>query len=219
MTKTVASTGMSVALAAILLLAQPAAAQEIIVTNIAQPQCLSFSKDMARGTRSADVVALQKFLVRQGYLGGDMSNATGYFGPLTEGSLRAFQASRSIPQSGRTDLVTRAAIMMASCGVLGYELPNYIPLFRGVFGPNSIKVGEAGQWTAIVNNEYSKHFTVSVSWGDGALSQAQTMQMQGSHAVTLPHTFMSKGLYKVIFSVANAGGKINTSQITVEVTE
>lgn len=201
-------------------MAASASAQEIIVTNVpSAPQCLSFAADMARGTRGADVVALQKFLVGQGYLGGDSTNATGYFGPLTEGSVRAFQASRSIPQTGRVDLVTRAAIMMASCGVLGIELPNYIPLFRGVFGPTTLKVGEAGQWTAIVNNEYSKNFTVSVAWGDGTLSEALPMEMQGSHAVSLPHTFMTKGQYSLIFSVANTAGKRNTSQVTVEVTE
>ena len=162
---------------------------------------------------------LKHFLVAQGYLGADSRKATGFVGPLTQASVQAFQASRLIPETGRADLVTRAAIMIASCGTSAYDIPNYVPLFRGLHGPATVKVGEAASWTGIVNNEYSAHFTTSVSWGDGSLSLAQAVHAQASHAQSFPHTFSRAGTYAIVFTVSNPSDKKNTSTFLVTVVE
>ncbi|OHB08434.1 MAG: hypothetical protein A3I19_00115 [Candidatus Zambryskibacteria bacterium RIFCSPLOWO2_02_FULL_38_13] len=58
----------------------------------------SLNRNLSRGSGGSDVIALQQFLVRQGLLSSD--NATGYFGPITETAIKAFQKSQNIVSSG-----------------------------------------------------------------------------------------------------------------------
>lgn len=55
------------------------------------------SRTLTEGEQSDDVRALQEFLRTEGYLS---ANATGYFGPLTRGALRGWQAAQGIVSSG-----------------------------------------------------------------------------------------------------------------------
>lgn len=202
----------------LLSVASPVHAQGIVVTNLELPaQCLTVTHDLSRGMRAPEVVALQKFLLAQGYLEGNPAHTTGFFGPITERSVLAFQASRQIPQTGRADLVTRAAVMIASCGKTAFDMPKYIPMFRGIHGPVVVSRGETESWTAIVNNEYSSKYRVLVSWGDGSLSEALPKQSIGSDAFTFEHSFAQPGEYDIVFTVTNQAGRSNTSQVTVRV--
>ena len=56
-----------------------------------------FSRSLSLGDQGSDVTALQQFLVSQGYL---HAVPTGYFGPLTEAAVQAFQTAQGIVSSG-----------------------------------------------------------------------------------------------------------------------
>jgi peptidoglycan hydrolase-like protein with peptidoglycan-binding domain len=164
------------------------------------------------------VRSLQAFLLEQGFLTTE-SHVTGFFGPHTESALRNFQISRQIPQTGRADIVSRAAIMIATCGRTPYDIPSYVPLFRGLFGSVQGSVRAEHTWTAIVNNEFSTHFAVSVAWGDGTASDSQRIDAIGSHALPFTHAYASRGTYDAVFTVTNPAGKKNTSTITIRIEE
>ncbi|OHB19172.1 MAG: hypothetical protein A2854_00685 [Parcubacteria group bacterium RIFCSPHIGHO2_01_FULL_56_18] len=77
-------------------------AAALIVSAVALPAfaatCPSIARTLARGATGADVTALQQFLITQGVLSAD--SATGYFGPLTEKAVQAFQQKQNLVSSG-----------------------------------------------------------------------------------------------------------------------
>ena len=81
--------------------------------------CPIITRTLRRGSRGADVRALQVYLISQGLLPDD--SATSYFGLLTKGAVQEWQASHGIISSGSTaatgwglvGLKTRAAL--ANC--------------------------------------------------------------------------------------------------------
>ncbi len=64
-----------------------------------------FSRERRRGESGDDVTQLQQFLADFGYFPFD-GTPTGYFGPLTENSLTAYQKALRIPTTGRLDSTT-----------------------------------------------------------------------------------------------------------------
>lgn len=56
-----------------------------------------FDRELGVGTRGDDVVALQQYLTDIGFYTGPI---TGYFGPLTEAGVKAFQSANGIPNTG-----------------------------------------------------------------------------------------------------------------------
>ena len=75
------------------LLAQLSAAQGVPVSVV----CPNLARTLVRGSRGADVTALQTFLISRGHMSG---TATGYFGVLTEASVQKFQAEQGVVNSG-----------------------------------------------------------------------------------------------------------------------
>src|SRR3989338_1023839 len=57
----------------------------------------TFTRNLARGSRGDDVRTLQQFLIAQNLL--SPASATGFFGLLTEGAVKNFQALRGIVSS------------------------------------------------------------------------------------------------------------------------
>jgi peptidoglycan hydrolase-like protein with peptidoglycan-binding domain len=69
-----------------------------------------FLRDLAVGSEGDDVRVLQQMLVGQGLLRSE--SVIGYFGPLTQQALAAFQSARGIsPASGYFGPLTRATVM------------------------------------------------------------------------------------------------------------
>jgi Putative peptidoglycan binding domain len=66
---------------------------------------------LARGAMGTSVQRLQQRLLRSGFLSqGAFATGPGVYGPRTEAAVRAFQASRGLPQSGQADARTQAAL-------------------------------------------------------------------------------------------------------------
>lgn len=72
----------------------------------------SFNTNLTVGSKGADVVALQSFLVSKGFLVMPAGVAMGSFGPLTRNAVKAFQLSKNIsPAAGYFGPITRQAVM------------------------------------------------------------------------------------------------------------
>lgn len=82
------------------------------------PPCYLFSTDLQIGSKGADVVALQTWLIEHGY---DIPAITqefaskGYYGPATAIAVKRYQASVGIESTGYFGPETRASVN-ASCG-------------------------------------------------------------------------------------------------------
>ena len=60
-------------------------------------RCPSLYRDLSLGASGADIVALQSFLADEGFF---HANATGFFGPITEASVQAWQSAQGVVRSG-----------------------------------------------------------------------------------------------------------------------
>jgi len=79
------------------------------VSNVVSAAGLTFTQNLAVGTRGNDVFALQQILIEDGYL--KISTSTGYFGSLTAKALAAWQAAVGIsPSAGYFGPVSREKI-------------------------------------------------------------------------------------------------------------
>ncbi len=66
-----------------------------------------FTRELGVGSTGLDVTELQKLLTSLGFYNGPI---TGYFGPLTQAGVKAFQASKGINQTGYVGPLTLAAL-------------------------------------------------------------------------------------------------------------
>lgn len=66
-----------------------------------------FEHFMGVGDDDADVSELQKRLIAEGYLAGEV---TGYYGPVTEAAVKKYQKAKGLPQTGYVARDTRAAL-------------------------------------------------------------------------------------------------------------
>ncbi|MBV9159622.1 MAG: IPT/TIG domain-containing protein [Candidatus Kaiserbacteria bacterium] len=76
--------------------------------------CIVPQRDLARGSRSSDVLDLQTALSEQGYF---TAQPIGVFGPMTLRALIAFQRANGVPQTGFFGPLTRAALIKR-CGTV-----------------------------------------------------------------------------------------------------
>jgi len=189
-----------------------ARAQTITVST---NQCVNLATDLSLGMRSNDVKTLQAFLSSESLV--LPKHVTGYFGPITEAAVKKYQASRQIAQTGTVNAATRSTITLFTCGSSNADFPNYVPMVRGLFGPQKVKAGAEGLYAVIINNEFSSHFSVVFDWGDGTKSQPQTINAKATHALTPTHVYTTPGTYDVNVFVTNPSGKVNGSTISVVV--
>ncbi|MBI2674009.1 MAG: peptidoglycan-binding protein [Candidatus Zambryskibacteria bacterium] len=71
----------------------------------------TFNANLTIGSRGADVVSLQQFLVARGFLQMPLAVAYGYFGPLTRAAVARWQTANGItPPAGFFGPISRAAI-------------------------------------------------------------------------------------------------------------
>jgi peptidoglycan hydrolase-like protein with peptidoglycan-binding domain len=91
------------------------------------------NRNLSRGSSGSDVTNLQQFLVSKGYTTAD--NITGFFGPVTEAAIKAFQRAEGIVSSGdpvstgygNVGPSTRARINALAGGATAPSLPATAP--------------------------------------------------------------------------------------------
>lgn len=115
--------------------------------------CVSIARDLAYGSRGADVTALQKFLVGENYPGSGTWMITGYFGSATRQAVKNFQGKRGIAPTGIADAQTRAAIQDAACGRTTYTLfdsaPAIVNTYSGNLSVNSLSATAGNTGTSV----------------------------------------------------------------------
>jgi len=141
--------------------------------------CLAFTHTLSRGNSGADVLALQNFLIAQGFLSAD--SATGFFGAHTEAAVQQFQASKNIVSSGAPGTTgyglvgsrTRAALQQ-NCAPTPVPLPT-CPLAPVPDTPC------LGTWSAITDTNGCTH-----SWQCSVPLSAVQSSCTNTVALTCP---------------------------------
>jgi peptidoglycan hydrolase-like protein with peptidoglycan-binding domain len=80
-------------------------------------QAYNFASDLTVGSTGADVVALQTWLVNNGYLVMPAGTAMGYFGQITKTAVAKYQANVGLPSTGFFGPLTRAKLSMGGAVV------------------------------------------------------------------------------------------------------
>ncbi len=158
--------------------------------------CPTLSEDFGRGysdkhSRGDAVSALQRFLekARADYSAG----VTGYFGPETEGAVKAWQAAHGVPATGFVGPLTRAAIAHA-CNSSHRDdaVPSAYHSSISLFAQPTI--GEAPLPVRFSTSGASSTQQYILTYGDGSISGA----FSGSS--TIMHTYAKAGDYTATLS-------------------
>jgi peptidoglycan hydrolase-like protein with peptidoglycan-binding domain len=156
----------------------PAAQAEVPIASPAS--CPVFLRTLSRGESGADVLALQQYLIAQGFLTGD--SATGFFGPATESAVQAWQATHGIVSSGTPISTgygvagsrTRAAITSA-CATAAQTNPVQNPVTTSCPIAPQPSLPCAGTWSAVANtNGCTLYWQCSVPLPQLSASAAST---------------------------------------------
>ena len=161
----------------------------------------TFAKDLAVGSKGADVTALQNFL--------GVTPATGYFGSLTKAAVIKYQTSKGItPASGSFGLKTRASVNGSATTVV---VPGTVANVTGVdlkvtLAPTSPVAGAIVAGSAIADlAEYTFQNTSAVS----AVVTNVTLQRMGvSDDATLKAVYLYNGAKRLTDSATVSSGKI-----------
>lgn len=84
--------------------------------------CVTITASLAKGSESAQVLALQHFLVSKGYL---KATPNGYFGPATMSAVKLYQKQAGLAQVGNIGPATRAALAKEQCAG---SVPKAVPV-------------------------------------------------------------------------------------------
>ena len=103
-------------LSTIVVLAMPVDGETFVlgtpeITEKNSTVCIPYTRDLTIGSTGADVVKLQNFLEKEGYLTMPAGVAKGYFGSLVQSALAAYQSAVGIsPANGYFGPITRASL-------------------------------------------------------------------------------------------------------------
>ncbi len=139
-----------------------------------------FPADMKRGDNNLEVVHLQQILNTVEAHPSKLT--TGYFGPLTESSLKIFQAKYKLPQTGAADAATRVVLDSLSQGWMLVGAPNGLANLTV-----DLKRGDSGQNVADLQEflDYEGSYEEGIISGSfGPLTQESVADFQKNHGVT-----------------------------------
>lgn len=94
----------------------------------AATSCFQFSSDLSLSMTSTEVTELQKILIAKGHL--NIAAPTGYFGPMTQAAVKAFQAANSLEQTGVADEKTRTLLNVCPVEVVNPNTALILELYK-----------------------------------------------------------------------------------------
>lgn len=200
--------------------------------SIAGAQEYSFSQDLTVGASGDDVVALQTWLMANGFDIPSVQSgaaAKGYFGNQTREALRRFQESEGLPTTGYFGRLSRGRIHDRGSHNTSDKRT---PVINGVDAPTVLSVNETGTWNIRATDPQNGTLSYSVDWGDmvnypAVPCPAGYTCVANSGVVPLPtiqqgssftHAYSDARTYKVTFTVRNNLGLSTRSTATVKVT-
>jgi hypothetical protein len=158
--------------------------------------CYHWSAYLSIGSRGADVVALQVWLIANGFNIPLISQGTatrGYFGPSTATALRLYQQNIGLPATGVLDTQTRVSLNLRACATP--TPPNSVNAIVASLDPSSPQASTVQiSPTSVTNNVPLAVFDIKSQGGNSTL---QSLQI-GVNA-TLPYV-LNQGLASALFS-------------------
>src|ERR1700759_5605429 len=94
----------------------------LVLASVASAQGYQFNSNLTVGSTGPDVVALQTWLIANGYSIPSITSgaaAKGYFGSQTQAAVQQYQAAHGIPNTGFFGPLTRAALNSGSAMTTG----------------------------------------------------------------------------------------------------
>jgi len=148
------------------------AGAQSVSSGTVQTSTVSSPFTLQLGDTSVAVTALQELLVKQGYL--SVSVPTGYFGPLTQAAVIAFQKAKNLPQTGVMTVPANGADILFKSVASSFS--------SATIGSTGSHIGSVQQFLI---NRGLLHITTSTNYF-GSMTQAAVIAFQKSHG--LPQT-------------------------------
>jgi len=153
-------------------------------SGIARASCVAPSPALYRGLTNARVTTLQQSLATLGYF---HVSATGYFGPITYGSVVAFQRANGVPATGYFGPLSYAA-MTRACGTM--------PPPAKVSFSATPTAGAAPLTATFTADGLSLGSEYIIEYGDGSTSGS--LLPGTNNQLIVPHTYTANGTYTAI---------------------
>lgn len=149
----------------------------VLVADIAEEH---FSETLARGATGVEVTHLQQLLNVVGVHQSGLT--TGYFGPLTQMSVKKFQRLHNLPQTGVTDGATRAKLNALSASHTTTGAPEAVALIK-----KDLSRGVSGEEVEYLQQflAYEGSYPEALVTGYyGPLTQAAVARFQNTYGIT-----------------------------------
>lgn len=144
-----------------------------------------FTEDLRIGMQSIEVSMLQYYLAVIGayYEAVSPVEITGYFGEMTEASVKSFQRVFGLPQTGEVDRATRNDLFRAYQGIVDSVPPSYtyVALYPGTVlreGTTSDSVRIMQEYLTLINKTYPNIPAVSNTGYFGPLTKQSVIAFQ-----------------------------------------
>lgn len=173
------------------------AASTPTVAPIGAGGCVAVARTLSLGSRGDDVSALQRFLARDASVYADGS-VTGFYGPLTEAAVKAFQAKHGIASSGSPETTgfgavgprTRERIRSSTCtpGEAAASVASSgsaVPTCTIIASRNTVRGGESVKITWV-----SKNASYAIDNNTGKSTQLQgSVEYSPKESTTYMYSF------------------------------
>ncbi|MEO8638222.1 MAG: PKD domain-containing protein [Candidatus Taylorbacteria bacterium] len=188
------------------------------VASVVGAQGFAFTSDLSLGSKGADVIQLQTWLIENGYDIPAVSSGVagkGYFGVQTRNAVSAYQKVVGLPAFGFFGPLTRSRVNN------GQPSPS-APTITSANGPSTLSVNQEGLWTVGATNPLTGNLEYSADWGDELFlnapnASAQSISRPFVQSASFTHSFAQSGVYSVRFTVRNDRGFTAVKIISVTV--
>lgn len=151
----------------------------------------TITKNLTVGSKGEEVSALQQYLIDEGLLASD--GPTGYFGQQTKKAVMEWQKAHNvIPPNGYFGPIARA-VLASLC-----SSDNGKVVISNVAGPDSLSVGQPGNWTFSLKAPNNAHIVYNIAWGD---ETAEAGDRNYTQNISFSHSYAKAGTYPVSFRV------------------
>jgi len=146
--------------------------------NASTPTCTSLKSTLRTGSRNTrtntEVTKLQDFLNSQGYL---KTEATGYFGSMTEKAVRDFQAKEGIQVIGIVGPMTRLKINTISCALIAPEKTVIVPPAAEPVPPIEMPVAPVQKKLPYSSSDF---LDWNIAWGNVSTTSENVLNLKAN---------------------------------------
>lgn len=128
-----------------------------VVTPVTGASCADITAPLTIGSTGAAVTALQKILVAGGYLTMPAGTSMGYFGPLTQKAVMAWQTASGVtPAAGYFGSISLAKLQMSSACTTASVPPGTVPPTTGSLSGTDGTISDVDELGSYNNEEVAE---------------------------------------------------------------